>query len=157
MKCLGIHLGSIEMSTQPLTSTKHRLRWNKKQPHCSQKRRCFIIPTKGLKCFQDVESKTSIRCFHSLPWLLQVSLSALWVPCSIPLCVWSSDLFSGWTITSLIFIHHTWYFVCVFSIFPITDIPGRWCYVEYAKKLDPKCRHGQTGQLEGETKAGCWG
>lgn len=141
---------AIDLNQAPFTLKQ------KKQPHCSQKRRCFIIPTKGLKCFQDVESKTSIRCFHSLPWLLQVSLSVLWIPCSIPLCVWSSDLFSGWTIT-LIFIHHTWYFVWVCSIFPITDITGRWCYVENAKKPDPKCRHGQTGQLVGKTKAGCWG
>lgn len=145
MKCLGIHLSSIETSTQPATPAKQRLRWNKKTLTT------IVALQADLKLFHhsnkgfESHSKCGIKHLHTF---LPFSPSALTVGprgtflLSLPSLPVFDDLtvclvFGLKKITTLTFIHRTWCCVCICSIQGradvewtardnFTDIKWRW-------------------------------
>lgn len=115
MKCLGIHLGSIEMSTQPVTPAKVAFTLNKNAHNnrhiAGRKNVVSSFQQRVWKSFK-VWNQTLAYCFLCLPWLL----ASLWVLCAPPSCLMVWLVFRLKTITTLTFIHPTWCCVCVCSI-----------------------------------------
>lgn len=142
MKCLGIHLGSIEMSTQPVTPAKQRLRWNKtahNNRHVAGLNKVFHHSNKGFESHSKCGIKRLHRCFLSPPRLLPPD------PCgSLALSLPSLPGFDGLTCfqaedknNSHIYSSRTWCCVCVCSMKGragvqstardnFTGIKGRW-------------------------------
>lgn len=104
MKCLGIHLGSIEMSTQPVTPAKQHLHW-KKNAHNNRSVAAWIKVVSSFqqrvwKSFKVQNQTLAYVVAFSLP--LSVDCGSLWdLFCSpfrpfLCLIVWWSDLFTDW-------------------------------------------------------------
>lgn len=120
MKCLGIHLGSIEMSTQPLTPTKHRLCWNKKRATLQPEKKVFHHSNKGIEML----SRCGIKHFHTLFSFISLAftgvlvspLSSLFHP-SLCLIVWlvfmlnnnNSHIYSSYLIFCLCLFNRPYY------------------------------------------------